>query len=44
MIFIAAVELRKENQVKKTKHGSNISNKNYRYFEINRKGHLTLCK
>ena len=27
MIFIAAVELRKENQVKKTKHGSNMSNK-----------------
>ena len=26
MIFIVAVELRKENQVKKNKHGSNISN------------------
>ena len=24
MIFIAAVELRKENQIKKIKHGSNI--------------------
>ena len=32
MIFIAAVELRKENQFKKTKHGSNISNKYYMYF------------
>ena len=28
MIFIAAVELRKEKLVKKTKHGWNISNKN----------------
>ena len=27
MISIAAVELRKENQVKNTKHGSNISKK-----------------
>ena len=44
MIFIAAVELRKENQVKKTKHGLDISNKNYAYFEINRKGSLTLYK
>ena len=35
MILIAAVELRKENQVKKTKHGSNISG-------INRRGSLTL--
>ena len=37
MIFIAAVDLRKENQIKNTKHGLNISNKNYMYFEINRK-------
>ena len=44
MFFIAAVELRKENQVKKTKHGSNISNKNYMYFGIKRKGSLTLHK
>ena len=44
MIFIAAVELRKENQVKKTKDGSNISNKNYMYFGINIKGSLTLRK
>ena len=44
MIFIAAVELRKENQVKKTKQGSNVSNKNYMYFGINRKGSLTLQK
>ena len=44
MIFIAAVELRKENQVKKIKHGGNISNKNYLDFGINRKGSLTLQK
>ena len=44
MIFIAAVELRKENQLKKTKHGSNISNKNYMFFGINRKWSLTLQK
>ena len=44
MIFVAGVELRKENQDKKTKHGSNISNKNYIYFGINRKGSLTLQK
>ena len=44
MILIATMELRKENQVKKTKHGSNISNKNYVYFGINRKGSLTLYK
>ena len=44
MIFIAAVELRKEYQVKKTKHGSITSNKNYMYFGINRKGGLTLQK
>ena len=31
-------------QVKKTKHGSNISNKNYIYFGINRKRSLTLQK
>ena len=37
MIFIATVELRKENQVKKSKHGSNISNKNYMYFRIKKK-------
>ena len=42
MIFIAAVELWKENQVKKAKHGSNISNKNYMYFGENRKVSLTL--
>ena len=30
------MELSKENQVEKTKHGSNISNKNYIYFVINR--------
>ena len=29
IIFIAAVKLRKENQVKMTKYSSNISNKNY---------------
>ena len=44
MIFIAAVELRKKNQVKKTKLESNISNKNYMYFGINRKSSLTLQK
>ena len=38
MIFIVAVELRKENQIKKTKDDSNISNKNYMYFGINGKG------
>ena len=37
MIFIAAVELRKENKVKKSKRGSNISNKNYMYFRTNKK-------
>ena len=36
MIFIAAVEFRKENQVKKNKHGSNISNKNYMYVFWNK--------
>ena len=36
MIFIVAVELTKENQVKKTKHGLHISNKNCMYFGINR--------
>ena len=30
MIFIAVVEPRKKNQDKRTKHGSNISNKNYK--------------
>ena len=44
MIFIVVVELRKENQVKKTKDGSNISNKNYMHFGINRKGSLTRQK
>ena len=44
MIFIAVVELRKENQVKKTKDGSNISNKNYMHFGINRKGSLARQK
>ena len=34
MIFIAAVELMKENQDKTTKHSLNISNKNYMYFGI----------
>ena len=40
MTFIATVELGNENQVKKTKHGSNICNKNYMDFGINRKGAL----
>ena len=31
-------------QVKKTKHGSYISNKNYIYFGINRNRNLTLQK
>ena len=44
MILIAAVELRKENQVKETKNGSNIYNKNYICFGINRKESLTLYK
>ena len=44
MTFIATVELKKENHVKKSKHGSNISNKNYMYFGINKKGSLTLKK
>ena len=39
LIFVVAVDLRKENQVKKTKHALNISNK---IFGINRKGSSTL--
>ena len=44
MIFIAAVGLRKKSQVKKTKHGLNISNKNYMYFGVTGKGRLTPLK
>ena len=42
LIFIAVVELRKENQAKKTKHGLNIYI--FLYFGINRKRSLTLQK
>ena len=38
MIFIAAIDFSKVTHVKKIKHGSNIFNKNYICFGINRSG------